>query len=186
MRIKSNIALFGPGPSSSPLQRSWDLQQEKLCMWEEQDGVSLCFFPVPSEVGLMFLRCPNISMCLVGSCCCRTEDGGAGDGASSLHASQNLVTATSIHTCLSQELGGAGVPASPERENGVAGRSGKCKSHWQTVSSFQAGALTWIVGSRKGGFTRAFGFRFKGVIFSLFFFSLLFFFPFVFSLFFFS
>lgn len=48
------------------------------------------------------------------------------------------------------------------------------QKHWQIASNFQAGALTWIVGSRKGGFTRAFGFRSEGVIF----FSV---FPFIFS-----
>lgn len=43
----------------------------------------------------------------------------------------------------------------------------------QTASSSHAGALTWIVGSSKGGFTRAYGFSW--VFFPCFFF--LFFFP---------
>lgn len=114
-------------------------------------------------------------------------DGGAGDGANSLHAWQNSATATSVCACPKGWGGVQGCQLLQKGRTGAAGGSGKCKSHWQTVSSFQAGALTWIVGSRKGGFQVLCFFRFEeGGGGFLSFFSFIFFLLFFFSFFSFS
>lgn len=139
--------------------------------------LSLCCFPAPSEVFLMFLRQPSISMNL-------WEVAGAG------HRMVVLVTGQT-HS-VPDKTWSLPPPQVPVRAAGKCrgtsfsskGERG-CRGVWELQkplanSSFQAGALTLIVGSRKGGFTRAHGFRSEGFFF-LFFSPLLFFLFFFFS-----
>lgn len=126
-RILQILPSRAPGACSG---RAYARESSRTGSW-----VSLCFFPAPSGVGLLFLRQLSISTKLVGSYWWRrTEDGGA--GVSPRLTKPHLCH---LHQCPSQQLGAGGLPASPAREEGAAGGSGQ-----QTVSSFHAGALTCI------------------------------------------